>query len=327
MVFSLFSLMISCEKKENLSTFSSQIDNNQASQNGSNAGSSGQAVNYGYTLRVNTSFYTLEKDTGAESDKTKWNDSIPLGEKVVINKPRRATFAGDGVVYDFVEIRRDSGKEGFVFATQLSEGGSLAVVIDEKANIYKTPKNIDVTGTILSRKTVIAYVPDSERDGFVEFKAYDPAAQTTFRNSYIKLSSVSLTASDVQSSILLQAASALKNEGSEKIRKDALLKAALDEYPDSAFSADIRSLAGLDPASARIPVQPSSANSLIVIDNNVNVRSAPDTNSSVIGQLGEDTEVTVSEETVQAYTVSDSTDKWYHITDPVDGWVFGAFLE
>jgi uncharacterized protein YgiM (DUF1202 family) len=323
MIFSLFSLFLSCEKKENTSGLSSR--NADVSQTGSK-----QTLNdgaYGYALRVNTSFYTLEKDTGAESDKTKWNDSIPLGEKVFINKPRRATFAGDGLVYDFFEVRRDSGKKGLVFSTQISEGGNLAVVTDEKANIYKSPKNIDVTGKILSRKTVIVYYLEPEQDSFVEFKAYDPAAQTTFRNNYIKLSSISRTESDVQSSILLQAASALKDEGAEKVRKDALIKAALEEYPDSVFTADIRSLAGLDSGAQQVPVQPGASAVKFVNDDNVNVRSAPDVNSAVIGQLNLDTEVTVREETVQSYKVNDITDKWYHIEEPLDGWIFGAFLE
>jgi hypothetical protein len=199
------------------------------------------AEKYGYALRVNASFYTLETNTGDNTDKTKWAASMALGERVIVGKTRQATFAGDGKVYDFIEVQRDTGKEGLAFASQISDGGSLAVVTDEKAILYKSAKAIDATSIILPRKTVVACFPNTESGGYIEIKAYDPESQA-YRQNFIRTSALSRNDVDVQSTILLQTALTLKNEGSEKIRRDTLLESALLDYPNSVFSADIQAL-------------------------------------------------------------------------------------
>jgi hypothetical protein len=199
------------------------------------------AENYGYALRVNASFYTLESNTGDKADKTKWAASMALGERVIVGKTRQATFAGDGKVYDFIEVRRDTGGEGLAFASQVADGGSLAVVTDEKAILFKSAKAIDATSIILPRKTVVVCFPNTESGGYIEIKAYDPESQA-YRQNFIRTSSLSRNDADVQSTILLQTALTLKNEGPEKIRRETLLEAALLDYPNSAFSADIHAL-------------------------------------------------------------------------------------
>ena len=284
------------------------------------------AENYGYVLRVNASFYTLENDTGNETDKTKWADSMALGEKVVIGNPRRATFAGDGKVYDFIEVRRDTGGDGLAFASQVAESGSLAVVTDEKAILYKSAKTIDATSTILPRKTVAVYFPETQSGGFVEIKAYDPEAQA-YRQNFIRDSAISKNEADIQSSILLQTALPLKNEGAEKIRRDALLESALMDYPNSAFREDIQTLMGLN-TMALIKTERAARRFMSVNDDDVDVLDLPDpVVGRVIGQLDMDDEVTISEQTADTYRIGGQSARWYHITDPLDGWVFGGFLE
>jgi hypothetical protein len=275
---------------------------------------------------VNAAFYTIENDTGNETDKTKWAASMALGEKVVIGQARRATFAGDGKVYNFMEIRRDSGGDGLAFASQIAESGSLAVVTDEKAVLYKSAKTIDATSIVLPRKTVAVCFPDTQSGGFVEIKAYDPEAQVT-RQNFIRTSSISRDEADIQSSILLQTALPLKNEGAEKIRRDVLLESALMDYPSSAFRADIEALMGLN-TKAIIKTEPADRRFMSVNDDNVNVRDLPDPIAGkVIGQLNQHDEVTISEQTSATYTIEGQRARWYRITDPFNGWVFGGFLE
>jgi hypothetical protein len=315
-----FALMsFSCKKNEASSSGLAHVESG-------GQGTVPRAGNIGYALRVSTSFYTLEDDTGEESDKTKWTAAIPLGERVTVGKLRRITFAGDGKVYDFVEVRRDDGKEGFSFATQIASDCSLAVIVDEKANLYKTAKTADVTGEIISRKTVVAILSGTESGGFVEIKAYDPVYERN-RQTFVRLSSLSQKDSDVQSSILLQLAQPLKNEGSEKIRKDALLEAARLDYPDSAFSADIHAL--INPNTAvTLGTESASKPFMTVIDDNVNVRDLPDSVAGrVLGQVAKDIIVTVSEQTVNPSTVNGQSAPWYHITEPLEGWIFGAFVD
>jgi hypothetical protein len=278
------------------------------------------ATGYGYALRVNTDFFTMDNDTGSETDVTLWKGFIPLGEKVLIFGPaRKATYKDK--VYDYFKINWDEGlTDRYVWTNRFAEGGDLAVVSDEKANLYKSPRNVDVSNDILPIKTVLVYYPDTEKDGFVEIKAYDAAAQIT-RNSFIKVSSISRREADVQSSILLQTALALSAK--ETVRKDALLGIAIDEYPASIFATEILKL--LKPVGLKETL--ASSGIFWVNDNNVNIRESPDeVSGGVVGQLSADTEVTISEETVNVYTVGGKTDKWYHIVSPINGWIFGSFL-
>lgn len=323
------SLFFSCSKNESSPVRSADPANQESAAVISAAGSARSAGTHGYVLRRDSALYNLKSETGAETDETKWAASMVLGEKIMVGKPRRATFEGDKKVYDFVEITRENGSTGLAWPAQIAEGGSLAVVIDEKANLYKSPKTLDVTGIILSRKTVVTYFPETEKDGFVEIKCFDPFPKTpAYRQNYVRLSSLSRTESDIQSSILLQTAEPLKNEGADKIRKDALLEAAMLDYPDSAFSDEIQAL--LNPNTQAVIATTSPDKSFMtVIDDNVNVRDLPDTVAGrVVGELSrDDGTVTVSEQSAAIFTVEGQSAFWYHIVEPVNGWVFGAFLE
>jgi hypothetical protein len=316
-------LPFSCKKNE-ASTASS--DRSSYAESGDSGTAIPRSGNIGYALRVSTSFYTLESDTGEESDKTKWAAAISLGDRVSVGKTRRLTFAGDGKVYDFVEVRLDNGKDGFSFATQIATDCTLAVVVDEKANLYKTAKTNDVTGDIISRRTVVAMLAGTESGNFVEIKAYDPVVERT-RQNFVRLNSLSRKDSDIQSSILLQLAEPLKDTGSEKIRKDALLEAAMLDYPDSAFSAEINALVNPNTA-VTIETQAVINVAMTVIGDNVNVRNLPDQfGGRILGQVAKGIVVTVSEQTVHTSTVDGKDDHWYHITEPMEGWIFGSFLE
>jgi hypothetical protein len=310
-------LSLSCRKNESSAAGAGLIEDG--------AGTTGISGNPGYALRVNTSFYTLEDDTGEEADKTKWAGSMTLGEHIIVGKLRRLTFGGDGKVYDFAEVLRDNGKEGFAFATQVAADSSLAVVVDEKANLYKTAKTSDVTGDIIARKTVVAILRGTENSGFVEIKGYDPVAERS-RQNFIRLNSLSLKDSDVQSSILMQIAEPLQDEGADKVRKDALLDAALLDYPDSVFYADIQALISSHTATT-ISTESVTLSSMTVNDDNVNVRDIPDVVAGKeIGQLHKGDEVTVNERTVGISAIDGQRARWYHITEPTEGWIFGAYL-
>ncbi|GHV53472.1 hypothetical protein AGMMS49579_12290 [Spirochaetia bacterium] len=280
-----------------------------------------ESLSYGYTLRPQW-LYTLAEDTGAEKDTTKALEALSLGEQLTIldgGSPRKATNSYDNKPYDYTRVRRDTGKEGLVFANQIAAGGELAVVIDEKANLYRTPKNVDVTDNILPFKTILVIFPETMKDNFIEFSAYDPEKTAYRKDVFIRTGAYSTRDDDVQASILLQTALAL--DAKEQVRREALLKAALEDYPDSAFTAEIRGI--LYPGEG-VAVQDSSYTYLFVNDDNVNVREMPHETSSVVAKLMAGTEVYVGSETVHTYTVGGLTDKWFYVNDT--GWVFGAFL-
>ena len=314
----------SCQRNEGVQTGGTAVS-------GGNAAAAAEltpvsAVQHGYILRVNASLMTIDNDTGSEEDRTRWVTSMSLGERVTILEERRATW--EGRVFDFVKIRRDDGRgaEGFAFATQIAIGGKLGVVIDERTNIFGSPRPIDVTSTLLSHKTVVVWFPETERDGFVEIRAFDPVAQA-LRQNYIRTGSISIREADIQSSILMQTAQPLRTEGPEQIRREALLQAALLDYPDSVFNAEITAL--LNPNAAfvietELAVHPF----MIVTEDNVNIRDLPDVVAGrVISQLNSGDNVRVNQQTANDSTIGGQSARWYHITEPLVGWIFGAYLE
>jgi hypothetical protein len=287
------------------------------------------AAGFAYPLRVGMWLYTIDNDTGAQADLIKAAEPIPLGERLqlVSAEPRKATNPYDSRVYDFYRVRRDTGREGVIFATQLSLGSSLAVVADEKANIYRSPRNADATDYILSRKIVLGVLPETERDGFIQIEAYDPVNQTYRRGLFVKTAALSYRDADVQSSILLQTAEALDPE-KEKNRRDALLDSALYDYPNSIFADDIRALIMGVPVTGVSAVPAREIDRFFaVIDDNVSVHEGPDLSSPVVRQLAKGTALRAVEETVDEYTVGGQRARWYRVTQFVEGWIFGAWLE
>ncbi|MDR1030248.1 MAG: SH3 domain-containing protein [Treponema sp.] len=281
------------------------------------------ADDFGYTMRVGMWIYVIESDTGSDTDATRAVESLPLGEKLqlVTAEPRKAKNPYDNAVYDYYHVKRNTGREGYVFANQLTVNSTLAVVIDGKANLYRSPVNIDVSDYILSRKTVFGVFPETEKDGFVRIEAYDPEQRAYRRNLYVRTSAISYQDADVKSSILLQSAKALDPE-KETNRYEALLNAAFHDYPDSAFADEIHALTA---TGSTLPVTEIDV-SFRVTDNEVNVREKPNASSKAITQLANNTEVKAVEVTVDTFNINNQSAQWFHIIQPVDGWVFGAWL-
>jgi hypothetical protein len=195
----------------------------------------------GFVLRVNTGLYKIDgEDNGEASTKTRWDSGMILGESVITGKTRRMTFSNRE--YDFIEVRRDNKSEGFALDYQIAIGGRFAVVVEEKANLFSAPKTINVTNTVISRKTVLVYFPETESGGFVEVKGIDCESNTSIpEGRYMRLSSLSRAESDIQSSILLQTAQAMTGTN-QTVAKEALLKSALQDYSDSVFYREIRAI-------------------------------------------------------------------------------------
>jgi hypothetical protein len=332
-VIVLSAILLSCQKKEAAQAAKSgenaAAENTEIGKAEDRAGGATEpeepvsSSNYAYALRVDTDFFTMTEDTGAKTDVIKWKGVIPLGEKVFLLGPlREATY--NGKVYECYKINWDGGEkpERYVWANRFAVGGALAVVVADEANVYKTAQNLTAQNFVLPHKLVVVYFPETEKDTFVKFTAYDAAVQIT-RTGFVKTSAISKSAEDVQSSILLQ--TALNLSAKESIRKEALLNAAINDFPQSAFFSEIEE--ALNPPPEKREVQTSSG-IFTVNDDNVNVRNLPDEkNGALVGQLPKGEEVTVAEETVKTYTIGEKTNKWYHITAPMDGWIFGSFLE
>jgi hypothetical protein len=193
----------------------------------------------GYALRVNTGFYIINgEDKGDSTTTTKWDSGLTLGDSVTLGNPRKLTY--DKKEWDFVEVRLNNKKQGFAIANQISVGGRLAVVIEEKANLFSEPTVAKATNTVVARKTVLVYFPETESGGFVEIKGVDYETKYLI-SGYMRLASFSRNDSDIQASILLQTAEVMTSD-KQTIAKTAILKAAVEDYPDSVFNSEIRKI-------------------------------------------------------------------------------------
>jgi hypothetical protein len=244
-------LLFSCNKKNERSE-SNRGEDYEAPPRASTKES--YSFSDGYALTVTASLYTIKKDTidtGDVSTEVVWASYLGLGEKVKVGRPRKLTIMSDKKKneWDFVEIQlNDKNKtKGFALDNQIAAGnGYLAVVIDDKALLYSAANVAKPTNTVISKKTIVVYYLDSESNGFVEVKGWD--GDTTKKsnrlipdNRYMRLSSISKDEADIQSSILLQTALFMKDD-KQALARETLLKTALQEYPGSFFSDEIRTL-------------------------------------------------------------------------------------
>jgi len=235
-------LFFSCNKKGE--STASQPGDTDVSQLTTTTTATADASNkkQGFVLRVNTGLYAIDgEDKGDSSTKTKWIASLSLGDSVTTGKTRQMTY--NNRVYDFIEVRRDAKTEGFSLVNQIATGGVLAVVIDEKANLFKSAKTVDVTNTIVARKTVLVYFPETESGGFVEVKGVDCESSNAIpEGRYMRLNALSRNDSNIQSSILLQTAQTMTN-ANQTVAREALLRSALEDYPNSVFYDEINGIA------------------------------------------------------------------------------------
>ncbi|MCL2721725.1 MAG: hypothetical protein FWD47_10360 [Treponema sp.] len=235
-IFCIVLLSISCEKEEEPQ--SGYGDNYMGDANDSIITSSARIQ--GFVLPITSSSYAIDgEDDGTEATKAKWSANMTLGESIYIGEPRRLTWT-NGSILNFVEIRRESGIGDFALASQVVEGGRLAVVVDERATLFTSPRTVDVSNIIMTRKTVVVYFPETENNGFVEIRGWDPGRERYIdpNTSYIRLTALSTRNSDIQSSILLQTALTL-TAANQSVRRETLLESALLDYPDSIFNMEI----------------------------------------------------------------------------------------
>jgi len=236
-------LLFSCNKK-NEGANNNRGGDYEAPPRASTGESSGGK--HGYALKLNTGIYVLKgDDTGDEAATVAWSSSLTLGDTLtIVGKPRKMTFVNSNNkkegVYNFIEVRLEDKSKGFALANQVAEAGDLAVITEENTILFKSASMSKATNTVIARKTVVVYYPETAKSGFVEAKGIDCENGNPIPDKYfLRLASLSMKDADIQSSILLQIA---KPMAADKVAREVLLKSALQDYPNSVFSSEIREL-------------------------------------------------------------------------------------
>lgn len=249
-------------------------------------------------------------------------ESIPIGEKLSLpGQTAKAVQAGRE--RDFVQVRRESGSEGWVRADYVVSRAILAVVTIEGAAIYALPNNTAATTAGIPRTTIVAIHADTGGMTFIRVTGYDPAAKVLLKGVYLRNEGVSSRPADVQAAILLQLATASKN----RRQQEAFLTSAITDNPDSIFmpelNAALAALTGTLPASGT--TEPASG-SMTASEDAVNVYDAPDEKTAkLLASLTKGQKVDVQEKTADSASIGGRSAPWYRIKDPA-GWVFGASL-
>jgi hypothetical protein len=90
---------------------------------------------------------------------------------------------------------------------------------------------------------VLVYFSETESGGFVEVKGVDCETGNAIPDGrYMRLNTLSRNDSNIQSSILLQTAQTMTN-ANQTVAREALLRSALEDYPNSVFYDEIFSIA------------------------------------------------------------------------------------
>ncbi|MGA2642032.1 MAG: hypothetical protein ABSG21_14155 [Spirochaetia bacterium] len=182
-----------------------------------------------------------------------FKETLPIGEKLALTgQAQKATQYGKE--RDFLNVRRESGSEGWVRADFVVSRSILAVIPKDDAVIYSAPANTAATTESIPRMTIVAIHSDTGGMSFIMVTFFDAAAKVLRRNVYLRNEGVSARPSDVQAAILLQLAAGSKSPKQQK----AFLTSAIKDYPESVFALDLQS--ALDALTSPAPAPaPTSA--------------------------------------------------------------------
>jgi uncharacterized protein YgiM (DUF1202 family) len=251
--------------------------------------------------------------------------TLPIGEKLtLLGQAAKAVQAGKE--RNFVQIRRDSGNEGWVRADLVISKSILAVVTIDTAAIYQAPNNTAATTSTIPRMSIVAIASDTGGMTFIRVTGFDAAAKILLRNVYLRNEGVSSNPDDVQAAILLQLATASKN----LTQQHAFLTSAIKDHPGSLFLPELNAaLAALTAPRPAAPLQRATepaAAVMVTSDDKASVYDAPDEKTGkLLATLPKGQKVDVLEKTTDTYAIGEKSAPWYRVREPA-GWLFGASL-
>jgi hypothetical protein len=253
-------------------------------------------------------------------------ETVTIGEKLaLLGKTTKVTQGGRE--RELVMVRRLSGSEGWARADSVVPRSILSVVTTDDAVIYTVPHNTAATTTGIPRMTVVAVHAETGGMTFIKVTAYDTGAKLLLKGVWLRNEGVSSKPADVQAAILLQLAAASKSQK----QRQAFLRTAVTDYPDSIFMPELTAAASGTPAAAAAtpprtrPTVPAAGTMASAADG-VKVYDLPDeTAGKTTATLAAGQKVELVEKTADDPATVDPTASWYRIRDPA-GWVKGASL-
>jgi hypothetical protein len=182
-------------------------------------------------------------------------ETVPIGEKLSL-LGQTAKIAQGGRERDFVQVKRESGSQGWVRSDFVVSRAILAVVTTDNAVIYSVPHNTAATTEIIAYMTIVAIHADTGGMRFIRVTCYDENEKALLSGVYLRNEGVSSNPDDVQGAILLKLAAGSKNVRQQK----AFLASAIKDHPSSLFMPQLTAaLAALAALTAPQPAPSPSA--------------------------------------------------------------------
>ena len=180
--------------------------------------------------------------------------TLPIGEKLALLGPAAKAFQA-GKERDFVPVRRDSGKEGWVRADLVISKSVLAVVTTDTATVYEAPSNTAATTSTIPRLTIVAISSETAGLTFIKVTGFDAVAKILLRDVYLRNEGISSNPDDVQAAILLQLSAASNSPTQQR----AFLTSAIKDHPGSLFMPELNTALAALTAPPPAPAEPPPA--------------------------------------------------------------------
>lgn len=292
------------------------------------------------------SVVALRDNTPLRSDNGKggvvWALEVLAGQKLELLDPvpvkmNLVTTSETTPDVEFYRVRHQ-GKDYFVRASEATPA-SQAAVITEDAVLFTRPRLSDFRNALLEAGSIVVAGNQVSHAGvsFTEVFFFDTAAWK-IRSRYVVADMVSEANADVEAVQLLQKATTMKDKGVQQellhnamnLNTSAGVKQLVQDF--------VQKLEGVVITQEDIIALEAAQPGLIFTEDgdNVNVRSFPGTGSEsqVVGQLPNRTEVDIVGTTLKKQTIDGIESNWYQVRATLDeggtlveGWVFGGYVE
>lgn len=299
---------------------------NAAAQSGKTTFNAGDKV---YMLQRDGCLYKLN-----DKNQMVWLVNIPEGEELTVIETGIYDRLAQGKIrndVNFVHVRTNDSKEGWVQADRASYAGDLAIATTECA-VYRTQDPSSAENFTLPFGTFVvetgAQVNISSSLSMTQIYYYD-ASGYAVKKGFIKGKNVSNDSSDIKVATLIPKIKAQTKETT----RDEMLSVAKSMN----VSYNVRQeLYKLEESFREPPFDPDLTENILQTyrvnlkeDENLNLRGKADKNSEVITKISGQSIVSGKLRTQQQQKVGNEVNRWYYVETEYgeSGWLFGAYLE
>ncbi|MCQ2575937.1 MAG: SH3 domain-containing protein [Treponema sp.] len=285
----------------------------------------------------------LREDDG--NGGAKWSIEVPAGTVVDVESETPVlktliTSKESTPNISFIKVTYQK-KSYLALASEIAVGGDLSVVLDDTTLFMKPTMSAFLNARLDKLSYVVAGKKVSKNGlNFVEVKYWSDSAWT-IRTRYVLAKYISSKADDVKAMQILDKIAEVKDESMKKTLIDSAKSLKTSDAINEAVTSVYNKIYGIveeapveaaedDYEVESDPVDSSVYYGRVATDDGsrINLRTLPSTSGSVVGQIDDDTIVTLIASTKGKYTIDGIEDFWYQVSaNNMSGWLFGGYLK